>query len=75
MINQRHSNAWNYNELLRRKRAEYQNTGTDSAASDGEFDPGKIKPQRLKPNLGGFQLVFIGLPFVISISSLPGLRK
>jgi hypothetical protein len=37
--------------------------------------PRTIKPPRMRPNLGGYRLVFIGLLFVIRISSLPGLRK
>jgi hypothetical protein len=35
--------------------------------------PGTIKPPRMKPNLGGYQLVFIGLLFVIRTST--GVKK
>ena len=29
----------------------------------------------MRPSLGGYQLVFIGLPFIIRISPLPGLGE
>jgi hypothetical protein len=37
---------------------EIQIRSQDFVASAGEFDPGKIKPPKLKPNLGGSGKVY-----------------